>query len=80
MQGLYIDTRRPKSKKEVREMLANDPKRVSLEATSWFGNEYQGDVRGMPEGVEILFVGPNPHSDRRFYGGITRKGETFRIR
>lgn len=70
MQGLFVEGRRPKSKKAVREAIATNPARVRLEATSWFGNEYDGPVEDAPAG-EYHIVGPDPHTDRRFYGTIT---------
>lgn len=35
-----------------------------------FGNEYDGRVTDAPDG-EYYVVGPNPHTDRRFYGTVT---------
>lgn len=73
MQGVFIDGRRPRSKKEVRELvLTGDLARVELEATSWFGNEYGGPLNYAPDGA-YYFVGPDPHTKRNFYGTITVK-------
>lgn len=73
MQGIFVGGQRPKSKKAVREAIAAGLP-VRLEATSWFGNEYDGPVSDAPAG-EYYFVGPNPHSDRRFYGTIKVTGK-----
>ena len=70
MQGITIGYRRPKSKKEVKEAVAADPGNVSLEATSMFGNEYEGPVSEAPQG-RYTFVGPDPYTKRSFYGTIT---------
>lgn len=75
MQGLFIwndDIKliRPRSKKQVREMLAQDPKRVIIEATSLFGNEYDGAAADLPLGASITFVGPDPERRRNFYGQL----------
>jgi hypothetical protein len=70
MQGLFINGRRPKSKKEAKAAILADPSRVRLEATSYFGNEYDGPVSEAPEG-EYSFVGPDPQRTRNFYGNIT---------
>ena len=75
MQGIYINGDRPKSKKQVKETLATEPGDVSIEATSWFGNEFGGNVLDMKIGSSILFVGPCPHTSRKFYGEIIRKDE-----
>jgi hypothetical protein len=69
MQGVFIHGSRPKSKKQVKEAIAEDPCSVRLEATSIFGNEYDGWVSHAPNGT-YTFVGPNPNTDRRFYGTI----------
>lgn len=78
MQGIYINMGRPKSKKQVREAVAADPGSVTIEATSVFGNEYEGSVANMPEG-DVLFVGPDPYTKRNFYGKLTRSGDSFKV-
>jgi len=72
MQGIFIDGRRPKSKKEIKETVRNRPDAVTIEATSMFGNEYGGVVTQMPENKTVFFVGPDPYSARNFYGQIER--------
>jgi hypothetical protein len=79
MQGVFVNYNRPKSKKAVREAVASDPRSVSVEATSMFGNEYDGPVSDMPEGT-ITFVGPDPHTKRNFYGNIIRQGDKFTVK
>lgn len=79
MQGVFIDSRRPKSLKEVKETVKTAPERVSLEATSLHGGDYQGFIKEMPEGRKISFVGPDPHTNRKFYGSITRTGDKFKV-
>jgi len=73
--GVFIKGRRPTSKKAIKEALATDPKSVSIESTSMFGNGYSGPVsETMPE---ITFAGPDPHTSRKFYGQIGFKGGKF---
>lgn len=72
MQGIVVQGRRPKSKKEVKELVASNPERVRLEATSIFGNEYDGPVSEAAEGT-YTFVGPDPYTKRNFYGSIVVK-------
>ena len=67
MYGIYVNGKRPASKKAVK--LA-DPHTISLEATSIFGNEYDGILATAPEGT-YTFVGPDPYTSRKFYGNIT---------
>jgi hypothetical protein len=69
MQGIYIRGNRPKSKAEVKRVMDEGGEGVNLEATSWFGNEYDGPVNEAPDGT-YYFVGPDPHTKRNFYGTI----------
>lgn len=78
MQGIYIGSNRPKSKKAVKEAIAAREQIVYLEATSMFGNEYDGPVSEAPNG-RYDFVGPNPHSDRRFYGNLTVRDGIIKV-
>lgn len=80
MQGIYLHNRRPKSKKEVKEWVAEKPDHVFAQATSAFGGEYDGPISEMPMLVKIYFVGPDPYSRRNFYGTIerTEKGITVK--
>ena len=72
MQGLFIQGRRPKSKVEVKRLLADTgTDGISVEATSMFGNEYDGPLSEAPENTTIHFVGPDPYTSRKFYGTIT---------
>lgn len=73
MQGLKLLLgERPKSKKAVKEAIANHDF-ICLEATSFYGNEYDGLVYDAPDG-SYHFVGPDPFTKRNFYGTITVKG------
>lgn len=74
MQGIFIDHKRPASKKAVREAAADDPARVTIEATDLYGREYDGPLSEAPVG-KIDFVGPNPYTHRNFYGNIIVKGD-----
>lgn len=79
MQGIFINGRRPRSKKEIKETVASDPTLVSVEATSVFGDEYGGPLKDAPPG-DITFVGPDPYIKRSFYGRITVKSDgTFKV-
>jgi hypothetical protein len=74
MQGIFVMGVRPKSKKAVKEAIAHNPTNVRIEATSVFGNEYDGTVADLPEGSKVYFVGPDPYTKRNFYGSIERSG------
>jgi len=75
MQGLYVNWERPASKVAVKRHLAERPDGggINIEATSFFGNEYDGPVVDMPDGT-VHFVGPDPHTSRKFYGTLTKRG------
>lgn len=76
MQGLFVNGQRPKSKAALKRHLeaqSNPGDGVRIEATSVFGNEYDGRLVDMPDG-SVTFVGPDPYRDRRFYGTLTKKG------
>jgi hypothetical protein len=67
-QGIWVEGQRPKSKKAVKEAVAAGL-HVSLEATSFFGNEYDGPVTSAPSGTYFI-VGPDPQRARNFFGQI----------
>ncbi len=67
--------RRPKSKKEVREICAAEPHRVQFEETSAFATNYlPEDAADIGVFGSITFVGPDPHSKRNFFGTISNVG------
>lgn len=78
MQGIFIKGQRPKSKKMVKEAVRDVPHLVRIEATSIFGNEYDGTVEDAPDG-SYTFVGPDPSRDRRFYGTIKKRGDLVTV-
>lgn len=70
MQGISIDNQWPKSKKEIREVLAAEPERIKAIATSLFNDEYNGPINRLPTHQEVHFAGPDVHFNRKFYGTI----------
>jgi hypothetical protein len=68
--GVTINGRRPKSKKEIKEAVANGAT-VRFENLSMFGGE-DAVVRGgvLEPAKSVAFVGPDPHRDRKFYGTV----------
>jgi hypothetical protein len=77
-QGIFINMHRPKSKKAIKEAIAAGTA-VYAEATSFHGGEYDGPVDCMPVGTKVVFVGPDPHRDRRFYGTIAMTEKGLRV-
>ena len=82
MQGIFIDGRRPKSKAELKRHLADGKglSLISIEATSLFGDEYDGTLALAPENTVINFVGPDPYTNRKFYGTITLRNGNVTIK
>lgn len=70
MQGIYVNFQRAKTKKALKEAVADPVAHVALEATSMFGNEYDGNLLDAPNG-RYSVVGPDPYTDRRWYATIT---------
>lgn len=79
MQGIFVGGARPKSKKQVKEAVAEDASRVRLQGTSAFGDDFDGPVNMAPDGT-YNFVGPDPYTDRRFYGNIIVKGDKITVK
>lgn len=78
MDGIFIKGSRPASKKAVKEAVHNNPADVDIEGTSMFGNPYSGPVSDAPHG-EYHFVGPDPFTNRKFYGTIKVTGGGIRV-
>lgn len=77
--GIFVNGRRPKSKKEVKEIAASDPSNVYVEATSIFGNEKSGTLDKLPNGT-YTFVGPDPYTKRNFYGNIVKTNDKIVVK
>jgi len=74
MDGLYVNGRRPASKKEVKAAIANNPASVAIESTSYFAGTAMlaAHCGELAIGRKVTFVGPDPYTSRKFYGTITR--------
>lgn len=74
MQGVFLYGTRPKSKAEIKRFL-DDPESdlfgLVIEATSVFGNEYDGSLFNAPKDKSFYIVGPDPQTKRVFYGTIS---------
>ena len=80
LHGIFISDRRPNNKAEIKRMIQSYPENVYLEALSdYCGTDFDGCVTEMPNGRKISFVAPTEDSEHRFYGSITRKGNSFRV-
>lgn len=80
MQGIFVEGRRPRSKREIVAALAADPSGVEVEATSLFENEFSGPATKLPSGQKVYFVGPDPFTSRKFYGILENRGGRIRCK
>lgn len=75
MQGIFPRFRHKKALKEA--VKANEP--VRLEATSLFGNEYDGSLYKAPAG-RYFVVGPDPFTKRSWYASIEVKNGAITVK
>jgi len=79
--GVKIKGQRPKSKKQVKEAMRDDPQSVTWDCTDMFGPwidcTHRGDL--LPDGLNDTFVGPDPYTDRKFYGQIKVQGGKVKV-
>jgi hypothetical protein len=71
--GIFVLGSRPASKKAVKEAIAIDYENIYLENTSIVDNKFDVSLADkVAEGFEgrIDFVGPDPYTNRKFYGNI----------
>lgn len=85
MDGLWVReaggvNRRPKSKKEVRAAVAQGAENVTIEFTSFFAVPRQSTAADLRVGERIDFVGPDPHTNRKFYGTIRRTSKGWSVK
>ena len=87
MQGVFINGSRPKFKKNLKEQVdqindhQGDAYSVVIEATSVFGNEFDGSLRkAQKEGKHGPFyiVGPDPRTSRKWYATLSFVPESNR--
>jgi hypothetical protein len=68
-----VDGARPRTKRDVIDAVHDNPARVYVEGTAVAGTSWSGVANELPRGHVVHFVGPDPYSDRRFYGRLFRK-------
>jgi hypothetical protein len=84
MQGVFY--RRPSGhldrlshKRDLKAQAKAHPETIIIEATALAGVEYGGPALEMPEGQTIYIVGPDPHTNRRWYAQMRRKGDQVTV-
>lgn len=79
MQGIFVRMHRCKTKKALREAIEADPSSVTLQATSVFGNEYDGPLSRASDGTYYI-VGPDPYRERKWYATIIKSNGTLKVK
>lgn len=78
-QGIWDANYRPiPTKKALREAI-KEGKGLYLEATSIFGNEYDGPLSEAPAG-SYWVVGPDPRRDRRWFAQIDKTDKGMKVK
>lgn len=70
-QGVFYKGHRIPSKKALKAHVQEDPEHVRLEATSFYGTEYDGPVSEAPPDRSYTVVGPCPYTARRWYATVS---------
>ncbi len=83
MQGVWYQkpsglSRLP-TKKALKDQAKAHPETIVLEATSVFGNEYDGLADHAPDGSSHTVVGPDPYTDRKWYATIEVRGGKLKV-
>ena len=59
-----------KTKKELKEAVAADASTIFLYSTGLSGPQFNGLASQLPDDMEFLVVGPNPHRKRDWYATV----------
>jgi hypothetical protein len=83
MQGVRDRSgRRFQSKKALKERAqdyGDDSGTFDLEATSVFGNEYDGPIENAPNGTYYV-VGPDPYTSRKWYAQVIKTDSGIKVK
>lgn len=73
--GAFINGERPRSKKQLKEIMLATPQNVKFDATSMMevGRTIRGDE--LPVGDKLTVTGPDPYSNRKWYATVTDDGK-----
>jgi hypothetical protein len=70
------------SKAAMKRAHAENPASVRFESVSPMGPQFDGTVESpadLPDGLKLTVVGPNPFTDRRWYGTVEVKNGKVKI-
>lgn len=70
--GVYIDGSAPKTKKMLKEAIADDPQRVRFYSTGALDPRSSFTIDTLSAGQKLSICGPDPHQKRTWYATIER--------
>jgi hypothetical protein len=71
--GAYVNNARPASKAALKRAMKEAPETVRFDRTAAVGPDAgKPDIKGteVPEGDTMVVVGPNPYTERKWYGNV----------
>jgi hypothetical protein len=78
--GVYVDGRNPRSKKEIKDRIANgDLEAIEIYSTSRLGPAFRGGSLDEVSDGDYLFCGPDPYATRTFYGTISKRNGRIKV-
>jgi hypothetical protein len=77
--GAYVDGRRPKSKKALKEAIRDTPDKVTFDGTSGMGPQFSGGVANIPVGATLAVTGPDPYNARNWYANVSQSGGKVKV-
>lgn len=78
--GAWVDGKRPKTKKALKEALASSPADTVFDPTSTFDQQLSNlDGTKIPAGVRLQVTGPCPFTSRKWYATVEMLNGKVRI-
>jgi hypothetical protein len=70
--GAFINNERPASKAALKRAMKEDPASVRFDVTEMLTANAGRTIAGneVPEGDTLVVVGPDPYTNRKFYGNV----------
>jgi hypothetical protein len=72
--GAYVRGSRPKTKKELKQAMKDNPDQVHFDSTEMF---HPGGCTGttIPTDTTMMVIGPDPFTKRTWYASVTSDGK-----
>jgi len=68
--GAYVSSKRPASKKALKEAVKNAPDTVVFDATSMYDTRSSYSPTDIPNGTTLSVTGPDPFTNRKWYASV----------